>query len=82
MPEHIEGVFGRAVCPKDAIAQGRHSTLRWPTDAVLLCPLSIIDDISVTTVKKRNVILRTSVPCVKKFFCQERKFFLGGVNAQ
>jgi hypothetical protein len=77
MPKHIEGVFGRAFCPKDATAQDRHSTLRWPTAAVLLCPLRIIEEFSSTTVEKRNAILRVLVPHVKKFFfdavCQSSK---------
>src|SRR5262249_4006793 len=68
MPKHIEGVFGRASCPEDASAQRCHSTVRWPAAGILLCPLSIIDEISSTTVKKRNVILRASVPCVNNFF--------------
>jgi hypothetical protein len=46
MPKHIEGVFGQALCPKDAIAIDRRSTLT--TDAVLLCPLSIIVEVSST----------------------------------
>jgi hypothetical protein len=59
MPKCIEGVFGQAFCPKDATAHDCHFILRWPTAAILFCPLSIIEKILLDMVsKKRNDILR------------------------
>ena len=52
MPKCNEGVFGQACSPKDASAQLRHSTRRWPT-AVLRCPLSIIGKNLPTRVERK-----------------------------